>query len=122
MTVPEVATATGEAATTPETVRNATGISQENDFEAVGAQRTIESDAELIAQNRAQYQVAEVTSVPSRSGSGGAGIVEFALSTTHAPGIRVYRRAGIAQQARHTRNCAKYTACLLYTSPSPRDS
>ena len=38
-------------------VRRSTGISDEQDFAAVAARETIESDKERLARNRAQYQV-----------------------------------------------------------------
>ncbi|QGX98844.1 hypothetical protein EI983_11400 [Roseovarius faecimaris] len=94
----------------PQTVTTSTGISSENDFEAVGAQRSIESDAQLIAQNRAQYKVVEPTALPQRSGSTGPNIVAYALSSTHPVGTQVYRRVGFNKEARARRNCAKYTS------------
>jgi len=94
----------------PQTVSTASGISSENDFEAVGAQRSIESDAQLIAQNSAQYKVIEPTALPQRSGSTGPSIVQYALSATHPVGTQVYRRAGFNKEARYQRNCAKYSS------------
>ena len=41
----------------PQTVTNAGGISDETNFDAVSAERSIEADAARVAQNRAQYQV-----------------------------------------------------------------
>jgi hypothetical protein len=90
------------AAVTP----NNTGISDENDFGAVSARETIESDAERIARNRAQYQVDQPTAVPQRPGSTGPNIVDFALSTNHAPGTPVYRRSGLRGDA--TGRCGRY--------------
>jgi len=94
----------------PQTVASSTGISSENDFEAVGAQRTIESDAALIEQNRAQYKVIEPTALPTRSGSSGPNIVQYAISSDHPLGTSVYRRSGLNSTARHQRNCAKYAS------------
>ncbi len=92
----------------PQTVSGAAGISSENDFNAVGAQRSIESDAALIAQNKQQYKVVEPTALPQRSGSGGPNIVAYALNTNNAPGTQVYSRTGLNKQARFQKNCAKY--------------
>lgn len=78
-----------------EVVHSNPGISDEQDFGAVSARETIESDAERLARNRAQYTVVQPTAVPTRSGPSGPNIVEFALSTTHAPGTPVYRRSGL---------------------------
>ncbi|KZY38518.1 hypothetical protein A3731_40145 [Roseovarius sp. HI0049] len=94
----------------PETVESATGISTENDFNAVGDARSIESDAELIARNREQYQVIQPTALPSRSGNTGPNIVEYALATKHPVGSKVYNRIGLNKQARYERNCAKYSS------------
>lgn len=71
------------------------GISDEQDFSAVASRESIESDAERLARNRASYQVIAPTVVPERSGDTGPNIVQFALSTTHAPGTAVYKRPGI---------------------------
>lgn len=94
----------------PETVTTASGISEENDFEAVGAQRSIESDAALIARNRAQYKVIEPEALPVRSGDTGPNIVDYALSTTHSAGTQLYRRVGFNKEGRFKRNCAKYAS------------
>lgn len=92
----------------PQTVASSTGISAENDFEAVGAQRTIQDDAALIAQNRAQYQVVQPTALPQRSGGEGPNVVDYALSTSHPVGVQKYRRGGFNKEAKFRRNCAKY--------------
>ena len=94
----------------PQTVENPTGISEENDFDAVGNVRSIKGDAEMIAQNRGLYQVVQPTALPTRAGDSGPNIVSYALSTRHPVGTRVYNRIGINKQARFTRNCAKYTS------------
>lgn len=105
---PQPAQPTTAGTSTPQTVSTAGGISSENDFDAVGAERTIEDDATLIAQNRAQYKVFEATELPQRSGSEGPNIVQYALSTTHPAGTRVYSRSGFNAQSRYQRNCAKF--------------
>lgn len=94
----------------PEPVIGPTGISQENDFDLVGAERTIADDAALIAQNRAQYQIIEPTALPSRSGGSRPNIVAYALETSHPPGTQIYRRTGLNKEARYNRNCAKYAS------------
>lgn len=93
----------------PEAVASS-GISQENDFDAVGAQRSIEGDAARIAQNRAQYKVVEAEALPQRTDAGGPNIVEYALATQHPPGTQVYRRIGINLENRSNRNCDKYAS------------
>ncbi|WP_272006488.1 hypothetical protein [Roseovarius sp. ZX-A-9] len=93
----------------PPAVVNSAGISNENNFDAVGHQRSIEDDAARIAANRQQYQVAAVEALPSRTGAEGANIVAYALSTRHPIGTKVYRRTGINKSGRYAKNCAKYT-------------
>ena len=85
------------------------GISDEQDFAAVSARETIESDKERIARNRAQYTVIQPTAVPERTDTG-PNIVQFALSTTHNPGTQMYSRSSI----RFTNPDA---ACARYASP-----
>jgi len=94
----------------PQTVTNAGGISGETNFDAVSAERSIESDAALIAQNRARYQVIEPEALPSRSGDTGPNVVQYALSTTHPIGTRIHNRVGINQEAKFRRNCAAYAS------------
>ncbi len=94
----------------PATVNTATGISGENDFEAVGERRSIESDAALIAQNRARYKVVDVEALPSRSGTQGPNIVAYALATKHPVGTQVYNRVGFNKESKFRRNCAKYAS------------
>ena len=89
---------------------NHPGISSENDFNAVSAERSIESDAARLAQNRAQYEVVQPTAVPTRSGSGGPNIVEYALSTDNPMGRQLYTRSPLNTQARAARNCAAYAS------------
>ncbi|MDQ2090803.1 hypothetical protein [Marimonas arenosa] len=92
----------------PQVVNTPSGISNENDFGAVDARRSIQDDAELRRQQQAQYQVIQPTAVPSRVGSGGPNIVQYALSTSHPVGTSRYRRGGFNAQARYEANCAKY--------------
>ena len=84
-------------------------ISDEQDFSAVAARETIESDAERIAQQRAQYEVIAPTALPQRSGNTGPSIVQFALSTTHAPGVQMYKRGSLFQKNPLV-TCAKYAS------------
>ncbi|MRU16582.1 hypothetical protein FDP25_14155 [Roseovarius sp. A21] len=94
----------------PTTVNTSTGISGENDFEAVGERRSIESDAALIARNRARYKVIEPEALPSRSGAQGPNIVAYALSSKHPVGAQVYSRVGFNKESKFRRNCAKYAS------------
>lgn len=88
--------------------QNNPSISREQDFSAVSNQRTIQSDAARIEQNRQQYQVIQPTALPTRQGSGDPNIVGYALSTTHARGTRLYSRTGVNLASRAQRACAGY--------------
>ncbi|WP_435230205.1 hypothetical protein ACMAZE_16730 [Pseudopelagicola sp. nBUS_20] len=85
------------------------GISDENDFDAVGQRRSIEEDAAQRERNKANYKVIEPTEIPKRSGQSGSNIVAYALSTNNPKGSRAYQRMGLTSAARHERNCAKFS-------------
>ncbi len=86
------------------------GISDENDFQAVASRQSIESDAERLQRQRAQYQVVAPTAVPDRPSDLAPNIVSYALSTSNPRGQKIYSRAGINLQARSQRNCAAYAS------------
>lgn len=91
----------------PGVVDSATGISQENNFDAVAGQRSIEGDAARIAANRAQYQVIQPQALPERT-STGPNIVAFALSTSHPVGTKVYRRSSFNATNKFNRSCGQF--------------
>lgn len=86
---------------------NQMGISQENDFDAVGEQRSIASDRALIEENRANYTQVQPEALPARSNTG-PNIVAYALQTSHAVGQQQYRRTNFGGASRYERNCAGY--------------
>jgi len=88
-------------------------ISDEQDFSAVTARETIESDAQRRAAQQQAYQLIQPTALPTRSGKAGPSIVEFALSTSNQVGQSLYRRSTILAQNRFDRNCAKYPSSDL---------
>jgi hypothetical protein len=90
-------------------VASHTGISDEQDFAAVAARETIESDAERIARNRSEYVTVQPKDLPTRPGDTGPNIVEFALATNHAPGVQMYKRGGLKRDSN--------SACGKYASP-----
>ncbi len=92
-----------------ELIHNSGGISDEQDFAAVSQRETIESDAERLARNRAQYTVIQPTAVPERTQTG-PNIVAYALSTTHNPGTQVHSRSAL-------RFTDPQAACARYASP-----
>lgn len=69
------------------------GVSNEQDFDAVSASRTIEGDKAQIERNKAQYKIDQPTSVPQRTGAVGPSIVEYALATQHPLGVKLFRRS-----------------------------
>ena len=88
-------------------VVDGSGISRENNFDAVSSQRTIAADSQRIDANRAQYRLVEPEALPDR-GKSGPNIVAYALANTHARGTQVYRRFGLNQSGKFQRSCAKY--------------
>lgn len=85
-----------------------TGISDEQDFQAVSSRESIESDKERIAQNRAQYQQIQPGALPARTGTGDAArIIEYAVKAPNRLGEAIYPRSSIAL-ANHDRACARY--------------
>ncbi len=97
----------------PQVVTNSVGISDENDFSAVSAQRDIQDDAAMIAQNRAQYQVIAPTDLPTRPGTNRPNIVEYALRTTNPRGTALYDRSSFRADAKYQKACAGYTSADL---------
>ncbi len=69
------------------------GVSDEQDFDAVAARETIESDRARIERNRAQYQIDQPGALPQRTGHVGPSIVEYALATQHPVGVKLFRRS-----------------------------
>jgi hypothetical protein len=97
----------------PQMVTNSAGISNENSFEAVSAERDIQDDAALIAQNRAQYQVVTPTQLPPRPDSNSPNIVAYALQTTNPVGTPLYERSGRYDGNRIGRACGQYNSSHL---------
>ncbi len=83
-------------------------ISDEQSFDAVSERETIESDADRVAALAAAYEEVKPTAVPQRTGNEGPNIVAYALSTTHARGLAVYRRNPLLRGRNYERNCAGY--------------
>ena len=85
------------------------GISDEQDFAAVSGRESIESDAERIARNRSEYVIVQPKDLPQRAGDTGPNIVEFALATTHAPGVQMFKRSGLGLRDANA-TCGKYAS------------
>ncbi|MDU8913252.1 hypothetical protein [Aestuariicoccus sp. MJ-SS9] len=97
----------------PQAVTNAAGISRENSFDAVSNERSIEGDAAMIAQNRAQYTLIAPTDLPTRPGSDRPNIVEYALRTSNPVGAPLYRRSSFTTENKYLRACASYPSSDL---------
>lgn len=91
----------------PPAAVNAVGISNENNFDAVAGQRSIQDDAARVAANRAQYQVVQPEALPQRTDSG-PNIVAYALQTSQSVGQKVYNRIGFNKARKFERACAQY--------------
>lgn len=98
--------AIAEAETPARTGGNA-AISDEQDFGAVSARESIESDAERRQRMIDQRVEIAPTALPTRSGSTAPNIIEYAVSTSNAVGQSIYRRSPL-MQGRHDRNCLSY--------------
>lgn len=83
-------------------------ISNEQDFAAVSARETIESDRERLARQREQYQQIQVASVPDNSVSGGPNLMDFALATRHPVGTQVYTRLNPLRWSRWENACLQF--------------
>lgn len=91
-------------------VLNAAGISQENNFDVVSGERSIEGDAARLAANRAQYRVVQPEALPDRADAG-PNIVSYALQNSHPVGTAVYPRRGLGfnKERKFLRACAEYS-------------
>lgn len=86
-------------------------ISDEQNFDAVASRESIQSDAERIRRQREQYVVVEPTALPTRTNDG-PNIVQFALSTSHAPGTKMYSRSSIRFKS-YEAACSPFTSADL---------
>ncbi len=89
-------------------VISSTGISNENNFDAVSDTRSIDDDKARIASNRAQYEVAPTEALPDRT-EAGPNIVAYALQNNQAVGTQVYKRLGLNKASKFARACAEYS-------------
>ena len=92
----------------PSAPAGSASLSDEQSFAAVSARETIQSDADRLSQNRAQYQMIEPTDLPPRPDGSGASIVAYALATNNVPGQALYKRLTLGGKSRFKRACAKY--------------
>ena len=86
---------------------NNEAISDEQDFAAVSARQSIESDAQRRAAQSAQYAVVQPTAVPNRPSGTAPTPIEFALQVTHPVGQKTYNRSLFGAK-KPSPNCARY--------------
>ncbi len=86
-----------------------TGISDEQDFDAVASRETIESDAARRAQQAAQYQVVQPSALPPPPATTGPNIVQYALAAPNSKGQEWYSRFVFSGEGRQLRNCNQYS-------------
>ena len=99
-----IAAAEARPAATP----GAAAISDEQNFDAVSARESIESDAERRQRMIEQRVEIAPTALPARTGNAGPNIIEYAVTTTHPVGQQVYSRNTLFAGNRHERNCRSY--------------
>jgi hypothetical protein len=106
--VPVQSVATQTPVATPVAPTSNTGISDEQNFNAVSGRETIESDAaRREAQAAAREQIA-ATAVPDRPANTGPNIVEYAVNAPNVKGQEWYSRSLLSGENRYRRNCADY--------------
>ena len=103
----ENAIANAEAPPVPPNGTGNAAFSDEQDFGAVSARETIESDAERRQRMIEQRVEIAPTALPTRQGSAGPNIFEYAVSTSNPVGQQIYRRSPLLA-GRSERNCQSY--------------
>ena len=86
------------------------GISDEQDFEAVSTRQTIQSDANRLRIRRSSREVISPKALPSRRAQPGISVVEHAISTNNDVGEAVYRRTKFIAAKRYLRICGRYAS------------
>lgn len=110
-TAPTTTAAATTSVTTAPVATNTSSISDEQDFAAVSARETIESDRDRLDRQRETMQVATPEAVPERpSGRAAPNIVSFALATNNPVGQPVYDRSRRFDEERYRRACAEFTS------------
>ncbi len=85
-------------------------ISDEQDFAAVSARESIESDRDRLARQREAMEVVQPQAVPERPGGSGPNVVSYALATTHPVGQPMHNRSSRFNEERYRRACAQYAS------------
>ncbi|MGB3408042.1 MAG: hypothetical protein WBA67_11165 [Jannaschia sp.] len=88
--------------------RDNPGISQEQDFGAVSAERTIQDDAARVNAARQQYQIVQPTEL-ERPQDNGPNIIAYAIERARPVGESgAYRRPALASERRSAQKCQGY--------------
>jgi hypothetical protein len=89
---------------------NNSGISDENDFNAVASRETIESDKARIEANKAQYVQIAPGALPERTDTNAVSpVIEYAINAPNRLGESIYDRGGIALGSTD-KACARYSS------------
>jgi hypothetical protein len=112
LAAPGMAAAAGSGGGAPVIERAGTALSEEQDFAAVSARETIESDAARLERQRATYAQVAPPPMPAPVAGTGPDIVRYALATSHPVGQQLYRRP-FGSEARASRACRRYAGADL---------
>ena len=84
------------------------GMSDEQDFTAVAARETIETDKQRIDANKAQYQQIAPTALPERDAAAAVSpVIQYVLSAPNRLGEPIYQRRAVKPDA-HLKACQRY--------------
>ena len=84
------------------------GISDEQDFTAVAARETIETDKQRIEANKAQYQQIAPTALPERDAAAAVSpVIQYVLSAPNRLGEPIYQRRAVKPDA-HLKACQRF--------------
>jgi len=98
----------GAVPVTVSPIKKDISLSNEQDFDAVASEQSIESDAARIAANREKYIVVEVKDLPTREGTT-PNVVDYAIQTDNPVGVQLYRRFVLSTENRYRKNCQKFS-------------
>ena len=86
------------------------GISDEQDFQAVSARQTIETDKQRIEANKAQYQQIAPTALPERDSDGTVSpVIQYVLNAPNRLGESIYQRRTTTADA-HQKACQRFAS------------
>ena len=98
----------GAPAAATDILANNPDISDEQNFDAVAARETIESDRDRLQRQRDAFEVAQPEAVPERPRGTGPNIVAYALETSNQVGVPVHNRSGRFNQDKYRLACAEF--------------